>query len=220
MPRCPWRREAAAWAATDRTPCRGWWRGQCAGGYLRVMNGATWRLLARTHRAVVVALGVAVALGMASANAGASAAWKSCSLRQGNIAAHAAGVLNALDSDEALRHDFVGARPSVIYHRPSTSLCGDFDGDGVTDRAVHYQCCTVSAPAPWVVLSHRASRWRIVFRRLHDTTFKLEADGLNLMTTEPKYAPSDALCCPSQLRVGILRWTGTSFRRTFRIEDA
>jgi hypothetical protein len=54
-------------------------------------------------------------------------------------------------------------------------------------------------------------------RRLHDTTFTLEARGTDLVTTEPKYAPADEYCCPSQLRIGTLRWTGAGFRRTFRI---
>jgi hypothetical protein len=61
--------------------------------------------------------------------------------------------------------------------------------------------------------------WRIAYRRLHDTTFRLAGDGLNLRITEPKYAASDAHCCPSQLSIGTLRWTGNSFRRAFRIED-
>jgi hypothetical protein len=82
---------------------------------------------------------------------------------------------------------------------------------------VHYQCCTVSSPAPWVVLRRRGSSWRIVYKRLNDTTFKLEASGTSLVTTEPKYAASDALCCPSRLRIGTLRWTGSAFTRAFRI---
>jgi len=86
--------------------------------------------------------------------------------------------------------------------------------------ALLYQCCTVSSPAPWLVLRRTGSTWRIAFRRLHDTTFKLEARGTDLVTTEPKYAATDANCCPSQLRIGTLRWTGTAFRRTFRIESA
>jgi hypothetical protein len=167
---------------------------------------------------VVVALGT-VGGGALAGTAEAASPWKRCSRTIGNVAAHEAGLVRALNSDRVLKRVFVGARPSDTYRRPSTSLCGDFNGDGVTDRAVHYQCCTVSSPAPWVVLRRRGSRWRIVFRRLHDTTFGLEADGTSLVTTEPKYASTDALCCPSRLRIGRLRWTGTAFKRSFRIED-
>ena len=71
----------------------------------------------------------------------------------GDAAARQAGLVHALNSDRRLKRVFSGERPSDTYRRPSTSLCGDFDGDGVTDRAVHYQCCTVSSPAPWLVLS-------------------------------------------------------------------
>lgn len=173
------------------------------------------------RRRFLVGVGVAVVVCVAPAvNARAATSWTRCSLPHGNAAAHEAGLVRALNSDPILERVFSGERPSDTYRRPSTSLCGDFDGDGVTDRAVHYQCCTVSSPAPWVVLRRHGSRWRIVFRRLHDTTFKLEGDGATLVTTEPKYASTDALCCPSELRIGTLRWTGTAFKRTFRIEEA
>ena len=85
---------------------------------------------------------------------------------------------------------------------------------------MHYQCCTVSSPAPWVVVRRQGSRWRIAYRRLHDTTFKLQGSGTSLKTTEPKYARSDANCCPSRLRIGWLRWTGSAFKRSFQLQDA
>jgi hypothetical protein len=176
-------------------------------------------MLARRTVRLLGGFALALMLGaVLAAPSQAATRWRKCSLRQGNIAAHAAGLRHALDSDRSLKRVFLGTRPSRVYRRPSTSLCGDYNGDGRTDRAVHYQCCTVSSPAPWVVLRHRASGWRIVFRRLHDTTFRLEPDGRSLLTTEPKYARSDALCCPSRLRIGKLRWTGRGFKRTFRIE--
>ena len=78
----------------------------------------------------------------------------------------------------------------------------------------------MSSPAPWVVLRRRGSAWQIAYRRLHDTTFKLEGKGARLITTEPRYAHNDANCCPSRLRIGTLRWTGSSFKRTFRIVKA
>ena len=83
-----------------------------------------------------------------------------------------------------------------------------------------YRCCTVSSPAPWVVVRRQGSRWRIAYRRLHDTTFKLQGSQTSLKTTEPKYAAADALCCPSRLRIGWLRWTGTAFKRSFQIRAA
>ena len=48
---------------------------------------------------------------------------------------------------------------------------------------------------------------------------QLQAAGTDLVTTEPKYASTDANCCPSQLRIGTLRWTGATFQRTFRIAN-
>jgi hypothetical protein len=169
--------------------------------------------------AVSLALAIAIAVGFAADATGATP-WRSCSRASGNEAAHRAGLVRALDADRSLRRVFVGTRPSSAYRRPTTSLCGDFDGDGHTDRAVHYQCCTVSSPAPWLVLRRTGSTWRIAFERLHDTTFKLEARGTDLVTTEPKYASTDADCCPSQLRIGTLRWTGSAFQRTFSIVNS
>lgn len=144
--------------------------------------------------------------------------WTRCSRVSGTVAAREAGVPRALNRDTALRQTF-GSLASRTYRRPSTSLCGDFDGDGRTDRALLFQCCTVSSPAPWVVLRKRGSGWRIVYKRLHDTTWKLEGVAGDLVTTEPRYSRNDALCCASQLKIGKLRWTGRSFRRTFVIED-
>ena len=168
----------------------------------------------------LVALGAGVLAALAAPPADAATSWKRCSKAQGNAAARRAGLSHALNSDRGLRRVFRGVKPSGVYRRPRTSLCADFDSDGDTDRAVHYQCCTVSSPAPWVVLRRRGSRWGIAYRRLHDATFKLQGDGTFLMTTEPKYASTDPNCCPSRLRIGRLRWTGTAFKRSFRIEDA
>jgi hypothetical protein len=146
--------------------------------------------------------------------------WTRCSKTHGNAAAREAGLMRALDHDRFLaRRVFVGVKPSTIYRRPGVSLCGDFDGDGHTDRALLYQCCTVSSPAPWLVLRRRSSHWRIAYKRLHDTTFSLKPSGRRLVTVEPKYSDSDSFCCPSRLKVGTLRWTGRSFRRVFRIEE-
>lgn len=145
--------------------------------------------------------------------------WRRCSRTQGDRAAHSAGLFRALARDGRLGPTF-GERISLtrLYGRPATSLCGDVDRDGRTERAVHYQCCTVSSPAPWAVLRRRGARWRIIYDRLHDTTWKLEPRGADLVTTEPKYGSRDAHCCPSHLRIGTLRWTGHRFKRTFRIE--
>ena len=126
-------------------------------------------------------------------------------------------ALAALHRDPGLRGAFGADKPSTIYKRPTTSSCADFDGDGDVDSAQHYQCCTVSSPAPWLVLRRQGTRWKIAYSRLHGTTFKLEPDGTRLVTTEPKYAASDALCCASRLRIGTLRWTGSSFKRTLRV---
>jgi hypothetical protein len=169
--------------------------------------------------AVLAALLAAAALATATGAQGATA-WTSCSKAQGNAAAHQAGLNGALNRDPELRGIFGDRKPSSIYRTPTTSLCGDFDGDGDTDRAVHYTCCTVSSPAPWLVLRRRAAGWQIAYARLHDATFTLEPRGTRLVTTEPKYAASDALCCPSRLRIGTLRWTATAFRRTLRVVAA
>src|SRR5690242_19300917 len=106
--------------------------------------------------AVTVALAAALLFAGAFVdNASAARSWSKCSLRRGDAAARQAGLAHALNSDRVLERVFSGERPSDTYRRPSTSLCGDFNGDGVIDRAVHYQCSTVSSPAPWLVLRRR-----------------------------------------------------------------
>jgi hypothetical protein len=170
---------------------------------------------------IPLALLILIAAGFAATDATAAPTpWRTCSRASGNEAAHRAGLVHALNTDRSLRRVFTGTRPSTAYRRPATSLCGDFDGDGHTDRAVLYQCCTVSSPAPWLVLRRAGSTWRIAFSRLHDTTFKLEAAGTDLVTTEPQYAATDPNCCPSQLRIGTLHWTGTAFQRTLRVQSS
>jgi hypothetical protein len=179
--------------------------------------------------AAILALALAVSgwTGLPASAAQATRPWVACSKAGGDRAARSAGLDHALNTDPVLRRAFnpkrfnpAYRRPSRVYRTPSTSLCGDYDGDGRTDRAVLYQCCTVSAPAAWLLLRRTGSAWRIVYKRLHDTTFTLAGDGTQLVSTEPRYSPSDALCCPTRLRIGTLRWTGRSFERTLRIEDA
>jgi hypothetical protein len=127
-------------------------------------------------------------------------------------------VPQALNADPSLRRVFFDSLPSRFYKRPYTSLCGDFNGDGRTDRALHYVCCTGSSPAPWVVLRGSNRGWKIVYKRLSDTTYRLQGDDTNLITTEPRYLGNEPNCCPAALRIGTLRWTGTRFRRTYQIE--
>ena len=173
----------------------------------------------RSALPALMAVGIGAFLA-ATAPAANAATWERCSKAQGDAAARSAGLARALNRDRSLRRVFLDVRPSTVYRKPSTSLCGDFDRDGDSDRAVHYQCCTVSSPAPWVVLRRRGSRWRIAYRRLHDATFELQGSTRSLMTTEPRYGSSDPNCCPSRLRIGWLRWTGTAFKRSFQIVDA
>jgi hypothetical protein len=172
------------------------------------------------RRALLVAATLAAGALVAAPGAHGATAWKSCSKAQGDVVARQAGLSAALNRDLGLRGAFGKEKPSTVYKKPTTSLCGDFDGDGDVDRALHYQCCTVAAPAPWLVLRRQGTSWQIAYSRLHDTTFKLAGKGTRLETTEPKYADSDANCCPSNLRIGILRWTGTLFKRTLRIVAA
>jgi hypothetical protein len=180
----------------------------------------SFAFMGRTALPALLTLALGVSLIFTTVSAADAATWKRCSKVEGDAAARSAGVAHALNRDRSLRHIFLDISPSSVYRRPSTSLCGDFDRDADTDRAVHYQCCTVSSPAPWVVLRRRGSRWRIAYQRLHDTTFKLQSSDMSLKTTEPKYASSDPLCCPSRLRIGWLRWTGARFKRSFQIQDA
>ncbi|MCW3039606.1 MAG: hypothetical protein JWM31_1511 [Solirubrobacterales bacterium] len=167
---------------------------------------------------VTAVIAVVVVVGASSPANAATRPWSDCSKAQGQIASRSARVPRAMDADPTLRRVFLDTKPSTIYRRPSTSLCGDFDGDGRTDRALLYQCCTVSSPAPWVVLRGLRGGWRIAYKRLSDTTFQLQSDGTRLITTEPRYSQSDALCCPTRLRIGTLRWNGARFVRTFRRE--
>lgn len=173
----------------------------------------------RLLRIAAPALTIALTTATPAAAYSPPATWQKCSVDQGAKAARAAGLASALDRDPVLHGIFAPqTEPSRVYRRPSMSLCADLDRDGRLERAVQYQCCTVSSPAPWVVLSRPGARWRIAYKRLHDTTWQLLADGSDLVTVEPKYDfRHDALCCPSHLRIGTLKWTGDGFRRIFRI---
>src|SRR5882757_2356940 len=155
------------------------------------------RLLA----SALVATLAGVALGAPPAPAaGPPTAWVPCSKVAGAVAAREAGLRGALRRDPTLVEDFGGATLRGVYKTPAVSLCSDFDGDGDTDRALLYECCTAASPAPVVVLRRVAGRWRIVFARLHDPVSDLAAAGTKLVTTLPKYRASDALCCPARLR--------------------
>jgi len=44
--------------------------------------------------------------------------------------------------------------------------------------------------------------------------------GRDLIEREPKYARSDANCCPSRIRERRIHWTGTRFRTTVRLRRA
>src|SRR5205823_9783702 len=96
---------------------------------------------------VLIALLACVAAAVPASAASAATPWTRCSKAAGNTAAVQAGLPRALDADPVLRRIFGTTRPpSAVYKTPRTSLCGDFDGDGHADRALLYECCTVSSP--------------------------------------------------------------------------
>src|SRR5205823_2426819 len=120
------------------------------------LRGAERDVVGMNHFPLVALLGlISISATSTPADGANPTAWTRCSNAAGAAAARDAGLPSALDADPVLRRVFAPTKPTATYKRPTTSLCGDFDGDGQTDRAVLYQCCTVSSPAPWAVLRRR-----------------------------------------------------------------
>jgi len=177
----------------------------------------------RTHTlrgglAVVVALGV-IAPPLSAAQA-ASRTWKGCSRVATKAAADVAGVPATLDGNPGLRRVFGDQAPSSTFTTVRRAFCADFDGDGDVDRAAMYACCTVSSPSPIVILRNNGTGFAIVYKRLGAPVFSFRRSGRALVLREPKYAASDANCCPSRIRSRRLRWTGSHFKSTVRTRHA
>ncbi len=150
----------------------------------------------------------ATALVAAPSASAATARWWGCANGPSTTAAQAAGLPAALDADPGLREVFGDEAPTSIL-RLYRSLCADFDRDGDVDRAVLYACCTVSSPGPYAILRNDGGgAWATAYARLGDVVFRIAPRGSRLVVRSPKYAPSDANCCPSRLSVRELRFAG------------
>lgn len=175
-----------------------------------------------TGRAVAAA--AAVALGatliVAATASAASRNWTPCGTAAAKVAAGQALLPERMDADPRLRRIFGDQAPSSVL-KISRSLCADYDGDGDRDRAVLYTCCTVSSPSPIAILRNDGGGGHtIVFARLHDAVLTLRTAGRDLVEREPRYAPTDANCCPSQVRERRIHWNGRRFATTVRIRKA
>ena len=125
-----------------------------------------------------------------------------------------------MDADPRLREIFGGDAPSTVLKTITRSLCADYDGDGDVDRLALYGCCTVSSPAPFAILRNDRTGYAVAYSRLSDIVFAIRTAGRDLIEREPKYARSDANCCPSRIRERRIRWTGTRFSTTVRVRRA
>ena len=126
-----------------------------------------------------------------------------------------------MDADPRLQSIFGDDAPSSVLTSVDRSLCADFDGDGDVDRAALYKCCTVSSPSPIAILRNEGGAgYAIAYARLSDAVFSLRAVGRDLVARSPKYAPTDANCCPSRISERRIHWTGTRFKTTVRIRKA
>jgi hypothetical protein len=95
-----------------------------------------------------------------------------------------------------------------------TLLCADVTGDGKREMIVGLECCSVSSPKPWgIFMATPRGRWALRYARVKTIAFRLRVDaGRDVEAKMPRYAPSDANCCPSSYDYLRAHWTGTAFR--------
>lgn len=168
--------------------------------------------------AATIACGASLAA--TAAAPAASRSWAPCSKQATKAAAEQAGLPARMDADPRLRSIFGDDAPSSVLTTVDRSLCADFDGDGDVDRAALYKCCTVSSPSPIAILRKDGAGYAIAYARLSDAVFSLRPSGRDLVSRSPKYAPTDANCCPSRISERRIHWTGSRFKTTVRIRKA
>ena len=173
----------------------------------------------RTSLIVAALTALLLAAGAQTASA-ASRTWRPCSKAATKAAAERAGLPARMDADARLRSIFGEDAPSSQLTSIGRSLCADFDGDGDLDRLALYRCCTVSSPAPFAILRKSGASYAIAYSRLNDAVITFSTAGRDLVEREPKYARTDANCCPSRVRERRIHWTGTGFATRVRIRAA
>lgn len=87
-------------------------------------------------------------------------------------------------------------------------VCRDLTGDGRTDMAVVFDCCTITAPTPLFIFIPRAGTWRLSFGAMSPLIYGLRVRRRELIEHRPVYVPSDSLCCPSSYHDWTVRYTG------------
>lgn len=172
------------------------------------------------RRLLLALLTLTAIIALPAAAHGASRSWHDCGRAATQTAATQAGLPARLDADGGLARVFDDEKPSTVYTKVTRALCADYDGDGDLDRAALYECCTVSSPGPFAVLRNDGATFAIAYARLSDAVFRLRGAGSRLVETTPKYARSDANCCPSRLTERRIRWTGSRFASSIRVRRA
>ncbi|HEV2821451.1 MAG TPA: hypothetical protein VGW11_13200 [Solirubrobacteraceae bacterium] len=119
----------------------------------------------------------------------------------------------------AQRDNVIGWQPYAELGEQSINrrTCRDLDGDGDVDFAIEVACCTVSRPS-LVVIYERFGHggFGIAYRRFTPVR-GFERQGRALIITEPRYAGSDANCCPSRIAVRKIFHRPGRFTSTTRI---
>ena len=93
------------------------------------------------------------------------------------------------------------------------AIVGDATGDGSPDALTFEDTGGSGACGTWRVLDLEANA-QVFRRKTCDTTFDLSEDPVGLMVRESVYAPGDAHCCPSAMRVSTLTYDGSPFAWT------
>ncbi len=137
--------------------------------------------------------------GMLAAGAAPAAAAQWCPNDAQAFQVAAEGSLPRL----AEQDNVIGWQPYADVGARSISrrTCRDFDGDGDLDFAIEVACCTVSSPSLVVIYERFGNGgFGIAYRRFTPVR-GFERQGRSLVITEPRYATSDANCCPSRIAV-------------------
>jgi hypothetical protein len=92
----------------------------------------------------------------------------------------------------------------------SDVICRDLTADELEEMVVRLDCCAGGTPTPWAIFVAEDDAWQPAFYRTRILA-SLSVEGDAIVERSPAYAAGQAICCPTNARVGRVSWGGNAF---------
>lgn len=109
-----------------------------------------------------------------------------------------------------------GYAPRPLFHqysgyRIAILKCVELEEQGSTEMIVALSAGAAGRVFNWAIFRAEQGDWKLAFHREAIPLGELKVNGQTIVTEQPIYGPTDALCCPRGHRKAEVIWDGSSY---------